>query len=340
MKSIIVILPYFGRLPEMFPFWLASCQLNSTVDFLVVTDQKIEGTTPNVRVVMSSLAEVKHRLEQRLGMDVWLERAYKLCDLKPLYGDIFREYVDGYDFWGYCDCDLVFGDIRRFLTDELLERYDYLLGLGHFHVQRVADEKFEGVWKSARGLWRNIGWQDVFRSSSNEWFDELPYGVSGRYYEMYPDRFWSGYDEQRRCFESPVPEIPFFMDYYNNYSLYKTYGGYQDHLDRLPFWVRKEGGDLTNKVFEKDGEGLWVIGMDEKGKVVRKPILYAHFMKRNMRFNTRNLTCYLVRPNCFVDCRTVTRAKLVCWNIIPKISYQTSACIAFVKKNLRRFCGK
>lgn len=72
-----------------------------------------------------------------LGMQVWLEKPYKLCDFRPLYGEIFSNYVDGYDFWGYCDCDLIFGDIRKFLTEELLSTKDYLLGMGHFHIQSV-----------------------------------------------------------------------------------------------------------------------------------------------------------------------------------------------------------
>ena len=80
----------------------------------------------------------------------------------------------------------------------------------YFHIQRTKDEKYERVWKSARGLWHNIQWREVFASSQNEWFDELPYGVAGQYYTLYPDKFWSGFSIHKRCYESPITNIPTF----------------------------------------------------------------------------------------------------------------------------------
>ena len=41
---------------------------------------------------------------------------YKLCDYKPVYGLIFDEDLQDYDFWGHCDVDLIFGDIRKFIN--------------------------------------------------------------------------------------------------------------------------------------------------------------------------------------------------------------------------------
>ena len=149
MKSIIVILPYFGKLPNMFPFWLESCKLNSSVDFLIATDQQINCEASNIKVIQTSLPDIKDKLESLLGIQVWLEKPYKLCDFRPLYKKLFFEYVKEYDFWGYCDCDLIFGNIREFLTDELLNQKDYILGMGHFHIQSVENDKFENVWKNS-----------------------------------------------------------------------------------------------------------------------------------------------------------------------------------------------
>lgn len=59
MKSIIVILPYFGKLPNMFPFWLESCKLNTTVDFLIATDQDIKCDASNIKVLSTSLSDIK-----------------------------------------------------------------------------------------------------------------------------------------------------------------------------------------------------------------------------------------------------------------------------------------
>ena len=45
-------------------------------------------------------------------MQVTLDRPYKLCDFKPAYGFIFGEYLKEYDYWGHCDIDIVWGDLR------------------------------------------------------------------------------------------------------------------------------------------------------------------------------------------------------------------------------------
>ena len=82
MNSIIVILPYFGKLPEMFPFWLESCKQNETINFLIVTDQQISSSAQNIKILNSSLFAIKKKIETVLGMKVWLEKPYKLCDFK------------------------------------------------------------------------------------------------------------------------------------------------------------------------------------------------------------------------------------------------------------------
>lgn len=300
MNSIIVILPYFGKLPEMFPFWLESCKQNETINFLIVTDQQISSSAQNIKNLNSSLFAIKKKIETVLGMKVWLEKPYKLCDFKAIYNKIFYEHVDKYDFWGYCDCDLIFGDIRAFLTDELLNSYDYILGLGHFHIQRTKDEKYERVWKSARGLWHNIQWREVFASSQNEWFDELPYGVAGQYYTLYPDKFWSGFSIHKRCYESPITNIPTFIDGYNCYDSYIKDPAYQNHIDRLQFWKREKCSELKNIVYIKEGIKLYSVGINARGGIEKHQILYAHFYKRPLSAQTQSLTKYIIRPNAIV----------------------------------------
>ena len=45
-----------------------------------------------------------------------LPKPYKLCDLKPFFGRLFPEAVDGYDWWGYTDTDMLLGNLRSVLT--------------------------------------------------------------------------------------------------------------------------------------------------------------------------------------------------------------------------------
>jgi FkbM family methyltransferase len=49
---------------------------------------------------------------------------YSQVDLQPAYGVIFEEYIKGFDFWGHCDIDIVWGDLRSFITEAILQNYD------------------------------------------------------------------------------------------------------------------------------------------------------------------------------------------------------------------------
>jgi hypothetical protein len=63
---------------------------------------------------------------EKLNLDVIIRMPYKICDFKPTFGKIFEEYLAGYDFWGYCDADLIFGKIRSFISDRMLEKFDII----------------------------------------------------------------------------------------------------------------------------------------------------------------------------------------------------------------------
>ena len=40
MQKIILIICYFGKLPNYFDLYLETCKYNDTIDFLMFTDQK------------------------------------------------------------------------------------------------------------------------------------------------------------------------------------------------------------------------------------------------------------------------------------------------------------
>jgi hypothetical protein len=61
-----------------------------------------------------------------MGFKVSIDYAYKLCDFKPAYGFIFNEIISDYNFWGISDIDIVYGDIRKFITDDILNNYEVI----------------------------------------------------------------------------------------------------------------------------------------------------------------------------------------------------------------------
>lgn len=114
-------------MPWYFRYFAHSCRYNLTVDFFIITDQKIiEALPPNVKPVYMSLKEISQLAADKLGFEVHISNPYKLCDFKPAYGLLFSEILKDYDFWGHGDIDVIFGNIRSFIPDELLANHDLI----------------------------------------------------------------------------------------------------------------------------------------------------------------------------------------------------------------------
>lgn len=169
--KIKLICIYYGMLPEWFPLWLKSCSKNPNYDFLLITDQKYENTyAKNVEIKNLSWEELKHKFENVLEMPISLEKPYKLCDFRPIFGMAFADELKEYDFWGHCDLDMIWGDLSEFVTEEDLSVYDRIGLYGAFTIYRNTDEN--------RKLYKKYGasfsYKRVFSNSESYLFDEMP----------------------------------------------------------------------------------------------------------------------------------------------------------------------
>lgn len=128
MTRIALINCYFGKSwPSYFNHFLFSCKYNPDVDFLIFTNLEAPFQIANVHFIkISNLTEFSKIASEKLNLSIHILDGYKLCDFKPTYGLIFQDYLKGYDFWGYCDIDIVFGNIRYFITEKMLKKYDVI----------------------------------------------------------------------------------------------------------------------------------------------------------------------------------------------------------------------
>lgn len=166
---IKLIVCYYGKFPDWMDLWLESCKNNPTIDFMVVSDIKLDCLPINVELINMSFEELQSRFSNVLGFKCCLNNPYKLCDYKPLYGEAFYDYLSGYDFWGYCDIDLIWGNIREFLQDKILKNNDKIGKYGHFMIYRN-NEKFRQLFKQRGGA---FSYETVFKHSNNFGFDEM-----------------------------------------------------------------------------------------------------------------------------------------------------------------------
>lgn len=128
MNKIVLITCWYGEYPWYLPYYVHSCGFNPTVDFVIITDniEQIPFLPKNVKIIHRELEEIISSTSEKIGFKINIDYPYKLCDFKPAYGYMFPEIIKGYDFWGHCDLDIIYGDIRAFFTDNFFDSYDYI----------------------------------------------------------------------------------------------------------------------------------------------------------------------------------------------------------------------
>lgn len=128
LSKIAILACWYGPYPWYFSYFVHSCSYNPSIDFYIITDnqQDINNQPKNVKILYKTLKEIKAIASKKLGFSVSIDYPYKLCDFKPAYGFIFPEVINGYDFWGHGDIDVVYGNIRDFITEELLGAFDII----------------------------------------------------------------------------------------------------------------------------------------------------------------------------------------------------------------------
>lgn len=125
--SIAVVIPFFGKWPEWIDLFFYSCKKNPSIDFIFYTDCTFEKSIDrNLAFIPISFENYAKLVSEILDIKFSPTNAYKLCDLKPYYGFIHKDQLKKYDFYGFGDLDLLFGNIRSFYTEEVLSNYDVI----------------------------------------------------------------------------------------------------------------------------------------------------------------------------------------------------------------------
>lgn len=268
MKRIAFIIPYYGKFPNNFEIWCKSVEYNETIDFFIVTDIKENRIQKkNIVYIDWTFEKLKSELQKFVEFEITLETPYKLCEYKPLYGLVFSEYLLDYDFWGHCDVDLVFGDIRKYLTDQILDRYDKIYKLGHCTLYRN-EEKTNFEWKKKHNKMA-YRYDEAFKTNYVCHFDETG-GIS------------DFFDESRAY------NVVCCADILPKYKQFRCYELQSDFVKQIFVW--KEG-----KIY-----GLTY----ENGKITKTEYIYVHFQKRHMEiciYDIDNVTVFYMVPNRYIE---------------------------------------
>lgn len=299
MKKVVLIIPYFGKFPNYFQLFLNSCGQNETIDWIIFTDIDDEFQYPgNVRRIRMSFPELKKRIQNKFDFLISLEKPYKLCDYKPAYGYIFEEYIQGYDFWGYCDVDLIFGDLRKFIPDELLSQYDKIGYLGHLSLYKN-NKEMKTAFKN--DFQESSRYKEVFSSEDIAIFDE--WGYPSIHHILLSNNFkiklWNK-----------------FLDIYPYDDQFKRVT--QNITDTKP----KKSLEIVSRqpviVMIKSGHAYSV--RKNKGQLEKEEVAYVHFQKRDMNMNKlNNKDEFVCLPDCFISLSSDQAEMQINWALCKKI---------------------
>ncbi len=280
-KKIGLLCPYFGKLDrDHMKIWFQCCAYNPDIDFILITDDQGMaelGKPENVRLIQMSWEDCKKRIEAAYDFNVPLVYKYKICDLKPAYGELFRDCLEEYDFWGHIDIsDTIFGNLRAFITDELLNTYDKIHMYGHLTLYRNIPEV------NARyriPLSTGQSYRDVFTVEETMSFDEMYNEISIN--QIYKENHYSKID---RVPGLVVDILPYFWS----------------------FWLSQDRGVKIPRVLEwNQGVLKEIVLADEQ--IRAREIGYVHFQKRKISIDlTDTVDHFYLVPNCILPAASVT----------------------------------
>jgi hypothetical protein len=123
--KIAVIIPYFGKWPPWIDLYFYSCEQNSTIDWYFITDCEIPFKRfSNLYFISKSFQQYNNEVSQKLNFTFTPTNPYKLCGLRPFYAVVHADIIKDYEFWGYGDVDVIWGNIGSFYTESKFNRYD------------------------------------------------------------------------------------------------------------------------------------------------------------------------------------------------------------------------
>jgi hypothetical protein len=172
VNNACIIIDYFGKLTEHFKFFLKSCEYNPTFNWLIHTDDKYEGDVPpNVRIEHISWEDYIEHVRTTLYINFRPAVPYKICDLKPALGYLWSNQICEYQYWGFGDLDVAYGDLSTYFDEAVI---DENLSLVSVHSWSASGPLcFIRNTKELRSLFKMVdGWQKHFETPDCVRFDE------------------------------------------------------------------------------------------------------------------------------------------------------------------------
>lgn len=279
MNRICIIVPYFGKLPDNFPVTLITCKKNNNVDWILFTDDKTSYSYPsNWKVKYLTFEELKYRIQSKFNFNISLTNPKKLCDYKPAYGYIFQEEIKNYDFWGYCDLDQYFGNLNKFITNDIMTRYDKLFSLGHLTLYRNTP-LLNTLYKRTYSANVDIkSYKEIYTKNQNFIFDEWPKDIVN-INKLAKQENINTYSEW--IMADILPYRSYFVG--SKFDALSESWSIENYKNSVIYWCN---GSIYNCYIDK-------------GELIKREVIYVHIQKRKLKTKNFNNDSneFLIVPN-------------------------------------------
>lgn len=170
-KEICLLIFYYGQLPPYFKIFLKGAEYNPNICFKIITDNSVpDNLPPNVEFEKLTIKEFRQIAFKKIGIKIHKQiKPYKFCDFRPAYGAIMEDYLEGYNFWGYCDLDMIMGDLTNTLIP-LTKRFDLISSRKTWMHGPLT--VYRNTFTVNKLFLKGKDWQKVFESESYMGFDE------------------------------------------------------------------------------------------------------------------------------------------------------------------------
>lgn len=282
MKKVIFIVLYFGQFPSMFDIWLKTASFNKDYTFRIYTDNKKDRPFPNnVELIETEFDDMKRLIQSKFDFEICLDQPYKLCDYKITYGYIFEDSIQDYDFWGYCDLDILLGNLHYFITEKEFF-YDKIFVHGHMTLMKNTYENNRSFMIPVEG---KESYRDILCSKKNWAFDEnSDYLNINLIYQSMNKKYYYDYN-----FLDFIPMHYLFRRRFYDYGLPYVTG------------IKRRYENIKKQILLWDKGTLRRFYLADGNKVVNEEFRYVHLQKRDMRGGIpRECDRFLIVPNKFI----------------------------------------
>jgi hypothetical protein len=119
--KVCIFCVYIGKLPINISHWIISAKFNKNYDWYIFTnDIDRVKVDKNIKFIPISLSSYIDDIKNKLNVEeVNIQTLNRVADFKVMYGHLFEDIAKNYDWWGWTDLDVMYGNFDEFLNDEV-----------------------------------------------------------------------------------------------------------------------------------------------------------------------------------------------------------------------------